>query len=118
MGMKHRVDYGLYVFYGSINPQLASKTGFDDADSEAIKSALTRLFENDASSARPEGSMEVYRVYWWKHNSNLGQYSSAVVHRSLKISLKPGVTEASDVNDYDISLSELPNLKPEVLEGR
>ena len=25
MGMKHRVDFGLYVFYGSINTQLAEK---------------------------------------------------------------------------------------------
>jgi CRISPR-associated protein Csd2 len=27
MGMKHRVDHGVYVFYGSMNPQLATKTG-------------------------------------------------------------------------------------------
>ena len=25
MGMKHRVDYGVYIFYGSMNPQLAIK---------------------------------------------------------------------------------------------
>ena len=28
MGMEHRVDFGVYVFYGSINTQLAEKTGF------------------------------------------------------------------------------------------
>ena len=28
MGMKHRVDHGIYVSYGSINPQLAERTGF------------------------------------------------------------------------------------------
>ena len=28
MGMKHRVDAGVYVFYGSMNPQLAERTGF------------------------------------------------------------------------------------------
>ena len=27
MGMKHRVDKGVYVFYGSMNPQLAERTG-------------------------------------------------------------------------------------------
>lgn len=85
MGMKHRVEFGIYVIYGSINIQLAEKTGFSEEDSELIKNALISLFENDCSSARPDGSMEVNKLYWWKHNSKTGQYSSAKVHRSLKI---------------------------------
>ena len=76
MGMKHTVDYGVYVTYGSINVQLAEKTGFSDDDAEAVKQALISLFENDSSSARPDGSMEVYKVIWWKHNCPGGQYSS------------------------------------------
>lgn len=98
MGMQHRVDRGIYVFYGSMNPQLSVKTGFSDDDAEAIKSVLPRLFENDASSARPEGSMEVLKVIWWQHNCSSGQCSSAKVHRSLivnddvdnPISFQPG----------------------------
>ena len=85
MGMKHRVDRGIYVFYGSMNPQLAERTGFSDDDAEAIKSVLPRLFENDASSARPEGSMDILKVFWWEHSSKAGQYSSAKVHRSLTV---------------------------------
>lgn len=84
MGMKHRVDKGIYVTYGAINTQLASKTGFSDVDAGKIKLALQTLFVNDVSSARPEGSMEVLKVIWWKHNSPSGQYSSAQVHRSLR----------------------------------
>lgn len=119
MGMKHRVDHGVYVFYGSMNPQLASKTGFSDQDAEAIKQALITLFQNDASSARPEGSMEVYKVYWWKHNCKNGQYSSAKVHRSLQVTLRPDVTEPKDIEkDYDIKLQELPGLAPEIIDGR
>jgi len=117
MGMKHRVDHGVYVFYGSINPQLASKTGFSDEDSEAIKQALVNIFRNDASSARPEGSMEVHRVYWWKHNCKNGQYSSGSVHRSLTVCLKPGVAQPKDIADYDITLQALTGLTPEVIEG-
>ncbi len=117
MGMKHRVDFGIYVSYGSINPQLASKTGFSDDDAEAIKKALITLFQNDASSARPEGSMEVYKVYWWKHNSNNGQYSSAKVHRSLEVSLKPDVPESKSIEDYEIKIQPLVGLTPEIIDG-
>jgi CRISPR-associated protein Csd2 len=118
MGMKHRVDHGVYVFYGSMNPQLASKTGFSDEDAEAVKQALKNLFQNDASSARPEGSMEVNKLYWWQHNSKNGQYSSAKVHRSLKISLKPGVTDPKDIeNDYDVTVQPLADLTPEIIDG-
>jgi CRISPR-associated protein Csd2 len=85
MGMKHRVDRGIYVFYGSMNPQLAERTGFAEEDADAIKNVLPKLFENDASSARPEGSMDVLKVFWWEHNSKAGQYSSAKVHRSLTV---------------------------------
>jgi CRISPR-associated protein Csd2 len=106
MGMKHRVDEGVYVFYGSMNPQLAERTGFSDEDAEAIKKILPKLFENDASSARPEGSMEVLKVVWWKHNSRAGQYSSAKVHRSLLV--KP---------DGEITLISLAGLEPEVIPG-
>lgn len=112
MGTKHRVNFGVYVTYGSINCQLAEKTGFTDEDAEKIKNALISLFENDASSARPEGSMEVYRVYWWKHDSKSGQYPSAKVHRSLKVEMNE--KEAAPI----ITLDDLEGLKPEIYEGR
>lgn len=106
MGMKHRVDQGVYVFYGSMNPQLAERTVFSDADADAIKKVLPKLFENDESSARPAGSMEVMKVIWWKHNRKSGQYSSAKVHRSLMV--KP---------DGSYDLANLPELIPEEING-
>jgi len=106
MGMKHRVDDGVYVLYGSMNPQLAERTGFSDEDAEAIKKVLPKLFENDASSARPEGSMEVVRVIWWKHNSKSGQYSSAKVHRTVSVA-----------PDGDSHVARLDGLEAEVIAG-
>lgn len=85
MGMKHRVDFGVYAFFGSMNPQLAERTGFSNEDAETIKRVLPKLFENDESSARPAGTMEVLRVIWWKHPSKAGLYSSAKVHRSITV---------------------------------
>lgn len=102
MGMKHRVDSGTYIFYGSMNPQLAQKTGFSDEDAEKIKMVLPKLFENDASSARPDGSMEIVKVVWWHHNAPSGQYSSAKVHRSL--------------NRETLELTKLDGLKTEVAD--
>jgi CRISPR-associated protein Csd2 len=117
MGMKHRVDHGVYIFYGSMNPQLAGKTGFSDEDAAVIKEALRTLFVNDASSARPEGSMEVHRVYWWKHNSPNGQYSSAKVHRLLTVKLKEEIDMPKTIEDYEIDLDKLDGLDCEEIIG-
>lgn len=116
VGSKSRVEFGLYVIRGAVNVQLAEKTGFSSEDSDKLKQALLTLFENDASAARPDGSMEVRRIYWWKHNCKGGQYSSAKVQRTLKITRKPGVDVASSFEDYDIQLENLPGLTPEILE--
>lgn len=116
MGMKHRVDFGMYVVHGSINCQLAEKTGFTDDDAEKIKQALMTLFENDSSSARPEGSMEVCRLYWWKHDCKTPKNSTAKVRRSLHIALKDGVKKPSSFYDYDITLDELDGVTPEIYD--
>lgn len=117
MGTKHFVRFGLYEIKGSINVQLAEKTGFSEEDAQTLKECLRTLFVNDASSARPDGSMEVVKVYWWQHNCKDGQYSSAKVHRSLEVHLKDGVDTPTKAEDYDIVLKELPDLKVEVMEG-
>lgn len=117
MGNKHMVRFGLYKIKGSINVQLAEKTGFTEEDAALIKECLRTLFENDASSARPDGSMEVYKLYWWEHNCPSGQYSSAKVHRSLRVTLKPDVITPNSAEDYEYTLENLPGLEPEVLDG-
>lgn len=114
MGMKHKVSSALYIIKGSINRQLADKTGFSEEDAEKIKEALRTLFQNDTSSARPDGSMEVRKVYWWRHNCPMGQYSSAKVHRSLQVVAKTENPKAFD--DYEVSLNILDGLKPEIIE--
>ena len=65
MGMKHMVSFGVYKIKGSINVQMAEKTGFSEEDAEKIKESLRTLFINDSSAARPDGSMEVIDLYWW-----------------------------------------------------
>lgn len=115
MGMKHKIYTALYVIKGSINHQLAQKTGFSDEDAEKIKEALRTLFVNDSSSARPDGSMEVCKLYWWKHNCPMGQYSSAKVHKLIKIA--PKGDDPKEFEDYEIEVDSLPGLALEEIEG-
>ena len=117
MGMKHYVRFGLYEVKGSINVQLAQKTGFSQQDAMLIQEALRTLFVNDASSARPEGSMEVYKLYWWQHNCPVGQYSSAKVHRLVRVKPKEGIEQPACVEDYEISVATLPALVCEEIDG-
>jgi hypothetical protein len=63
---------------------------------------------NDASSARPEGSMTILHVFWWKHNCKSGQYSSAKVHNSLCVNAD---------GSYVIDADAVPSLKPKIILG-
>lgn len=117
MGMKHCVRFGLYEVKGSINVQLAEKTGFTEEDAETIRECLRTLFVNDASSARPDGSMEVVKLFWWRHNCKDGQYSSAKVHRSVHVTPKSTEGLPQSVEDYVITVDELPGLAVEEIDG-
>lgn len=117
MGMKHFVRFGLYKIKGSINVQLAEKTGFTEEDAETLKECLRTLFVNDASSARPDGSMEVCKLYWFQHNCPVGQHSSANVHRSVHAKLKDSKRFPTCPEDYQFTVEPLEGLEPEVLDG-
>lgn len=118
MGMKHRVDFGLYVTKGSINVQLAEKTGFTDDDADKLHAALKTLFDNDASAARPEGSMVVEKLFWFEHNSKSGQYPTVKVHDSVVVSKKEGVVNPVSVEDFDITLEPLADLAVDIYSAR
>lgn len=114
MGTKHRIGFGLYEIKGSVNVQLAEKTGFSQEDALLLKEALKTLFENDASAARPEGSMEVCKLFWWQHEEKTPKVSTAKIHRSVKV--KAEVDNPKSYNDYIVELEELDCVKPEVYE--
>lgn len=101
MGTKHRVSFAMYKIMGSVNVQLAEKTGFNQEDADLLKEALKTLFENDASSARPEGSMEVCKMYWWQHNEKMPAVSSGKIQRGFQINEK--TKHPTKIDDYDIT---------------
>lgn len=106
MGTKHFIEFGVYKVCGSINCYFAEKTGFTDEDAELIKQALLTLFENDMSSARPEGSMAVERLYWFTHPSKSGCTSSAHIHNLVDIKRVNPESTPHSFADYDISLNQ------------
>ncbi|HPR82186.1 MAG TPA: type I-C CRISPR-associated protein Cas7/Csd2 [Enterococcus sp.] len=123
MGSKHFVEHGVYVVYGSANAYFSEKTGFDEKDLEVVKESLVTLFENDASSARPEGSMAVKEVFWFTHSNKLGNVSSAKIRGLLQWE-EPDAVQGVQYSDYQITLDQVKldeykekGLRVEVLEG-
>ncbi|KAF1301091.1 type I-C CRISPR-associated protein Cas7/Csd2 [Candidatus Enterococcus willemsii] len=123
MGSKHFIEYGVYVFYGSVNVYFSEKTGFDEKDLDVLKESLLTLFENDSSSARPEGSMALKELFWCTHSNKLGNVSSAKIRDLLQWE-QPNPDNEIGYSDYKITLDseklseyEEKGLHVEFLEG-
>lgn len=117
MGMMHTVRYGEYVIKGSINPILAEKTGFSDADAADLKEALRTLFVNDESSARPAGSMNVLKLFWWEQDADNIRYSTKRLTDTVSVSLNNPDDIPEGPDDFKITITDLPDIKPEQIEG-
>ncbi len=115
MGTKHRIGFAVYKVMGSVNVQLAEKTGFSQEDAEILKESLKTLFENDASSSRPDGSMEVCRLYWWQHNDKMPEASSGAIQRGFHGNK---VENPKEFKEYEIDwkLDTVDCVKPEVFD--
>lgn len=117
MGTRYIVKNGVYVVRGAISPVAADKTGFSDDDAEIIKECLRSMFVNDASSARPEGSMEVCKLYWFEQPEGEWKYSSAKIKRMIQVRKRDGVIIPKDMEDYDIIIDVPEDLDMTELDG-
>ena len=84
-------------------------------DAEKIKYALSTLFENDISSARPEGSMRVVKLFWWEHNSASGNVPSIDLFNSVVVKKKEDVDIPTKLDDYIIDKHEISNVNCEII---
>lgn len=89
IGYKYIINKGAYVFFGSIYPDLAKRTGFTDEDAEKIKDAILTIFENDASHGRPSGSMTLSRLYWWVSPGLCSKIPPAKLFHSVHLNPSP-----------------------------
>ena len=109
-GYKYTVNHAAYVAYGSIFPQLAERNGFTQEDADKFYEAITTLFDSDSSAARPSGTMNVQKVYWWVQNERKKQYPPIKVFRTLKFE------PAEEYPFFTVEETPLPNLEPLVYE--
>ena len=115
MGSRAYVGYGLYLLKGSVCAAYAKRNGFSAEDTEKLLGILPRMFDNDASAARPEGSMVVERLYIWRHGSALGRYPAAKVFSTIRPRLREGCTSPRCFADYIIEEQHLDGLTPEII---
>lgn len=115
MGMKHFVEFGTYMVQGAVNAYFAEKTGFNEKDLEEFKKALKTIFVNDASSARPDGSMEVKEIFWFEHSCKVGDVSSAKIKSLIEWDKEK---EHNRYEDYNIRIDaeKLEEYKKQGLE--
>lgn len=104
MGLKHFVEYGVYVVVGSVNCFYAERTGFDERDLDVLKESIRTLFVNDASSARPDGSMQVKDIYWFEHSSKIGNVSTAKIKDLLEY--EQDDNPKNNYEEYKVRLNE------------
>lgn len=114
-GSRHIVDFGLYVFHGTATALRANKNGMSEEDFEVIKDAIAHMFDNDYSSARPAGTIEVRKIYWW-HSDEAHTCRPAQLQGALHFNLKDGVTVPKSFEDYDITCDTPNGASPEVIE--
>ena len=77
-----------------------------------------RCGPHDESAARPEGSMEVRKMYWWKHEEPFPATSSARIIRNMECELKDGIDQPRRFEDYEIIWNPIDGcVEPEIYEA-
>lgn len=101
MGRKWIIPYAVYTVRGHISAEKAKKTGFTEDDCELLMEALLNMFDDDASSARPD--MAVRKLIIFKHDSATGN------EKSWKLFDRVSVRRVSDgpartFSDYEVKI--------------
>lgn len=104
MGTKHRVSYGVYTTFGSINVQPASKTGFSAEDAEKLKKRCLR----SSATTRPAP----VRTAAWRWLSSFGGSTSTRTASILPLRCIARCTSCSPDDP-----NELPTVTVDALDG-
>ncbi|MGE4498457.1 MAG: type I-C CRISPR-associated protein Cas7/Csd2 [Deferribacterales bacterium] len=107
MGRKHILPYGLYRAEGYISANLAEKTTFSEEDLAFLKEALVNMFDHDHSAAR--GKMNARKLFFFKHDTALGNAPAHVLFDLVKTEFKPSEGNvARSFSDFEITVANVP----------
>lgn len=104
MGRKSTIPYGLYVAHGFVSANLASQTGFSEADLELFWEALLQMFEHDRSAAR--GLMSPQKLVVFKHDSALGNKPAHELFKRVAVERIDPLKPARDFSDYKVTVDK------------
>ncbi|MCY2953163.1 MAG: type I-C CRISPR-associated protein Cas7/Csd2 [Planctomycetota bacterium] len=114
MGRKFTVPYGLYRCHGFISPQLATQTGFSDADLELLWKALEMMWDTDHSAAR--GLMAPRKLLIFKHDNPLGNAAAHRLFEKVTIQRKDATKPTRAFADYLVTLDRTMPAGVELIE--
>ena len=121
MGRKQLIPFGLYEVRGFISANLASETGFDDRDLNALFEAILNMYEHDRSASK--GEMEVVSpLIIFQHigtdsnatqrmrQSKLGCAPAHKLFDLVHVRKKAGIDSPRHYRDYQasVALSHVP----------
>lgn len=118
MGHKRYTEYALIPVILTLDTFQAEKNGVTEEDLAKLEKAVRKMFEHDASAARPAGSMQVVKMVVWKDQNEenpadcqLGQIMNAV--HIEKLTDRPESAE-----DYDIAgitVDDIPAMEKKIV---
>lgn len=108
VGNRKYLEYGLYVVYGAIDNIQAKKNNLREADIKLLSQVLPNVFDHDASSSRPAGSMLVRHVFWCEQEGH--NISAAKILDALHVERKKNCVTPRKHTDYDIHMDNIPGL--------
>jgi len=111
MGMRHKIKFGLYRFNGTVNVLQSKHNELTEEDLALIKDAIMKMFDNDASCARPAGSMYISNFIWITPKEK--NVPLSVCHNILKT--KQINFPAKSLDDFEITVDKHEDLNIEVL---
>lgn len=98
------VFHGLYAATAALSGPLANKAGVSEADLEAFEAAVVAMFDDDASGARPPGSMRVVGFYKIMHNTERGNGSAVSFLVEDVFEVVATTKEPQSYKDYHVAI--------------
>lgn len=100
-GSKFVVPYALFRCNGTIEPPLATVTGFSEDDLQKLFEAIEYMHETDVSAARPN---QLFRgLYIWRFDTPRGGH---INHAFDSLVIKPLASAPRSIKDFEITCKE------------